>query len=1212
MRLIWAVDHALQRTSKQMERTIGVTGPQRLVLRIVGRFPGMSAGDLARLLHVHPSTLTGILARLERQGSIRRRADPRDRRRTLLGLTDRGRESDVATEGTIEAAVSRALAAMSPGKVQAAREVLLAIADSLEGRAGRKPTHARRPTAPRSRAPGRLLLGIGLLLAAQLAALPTGARTRTFCAVYSADCGREGQVACEGDSPLCDAGFAPITSALTSQLPYVVDCPFPLSDQTINSVCYDCGGDGQLGCTTTPRCGGGLENATTAGLHGPITACPSYLPDDPASIEISPPFSPTIVIDLPSAATLVNTAGVCTDGLPVGFSGASREAWPAGETPSYLRGTVFVLHGRGADCSGGRSEMLDSGTLYARNHLTYCVEYAQAAPPTPPNAPSIRTVRVLPVAQDETGAGPSECVAADDCIFDRSRPVVSIEAASLSVPAVATALAQAIEQVPTVGEITLVPHSQGGYVVRELLHRHYDDLRWEGKPITRVISLAHPYYAKEQDPQLYAPWLCAGAAEGNFDCAVGRWLRGWDDWIGGSGSGLRIDDGDFPQIEWTAVAGDGLAPNPVCADDPTPPTCPPEPAQIQTLTTLEGGSEACSYVFGGVEHSSVIGDTSVPIQSSLGIDEFDFYPGDQLDFDDRGSYDCSHEASCLFREPLLAAPSKLPAVPAPPTPPGSLDLDGVDDKIGVTDTAKLTALTMTDAFSVELWLRPERAGQDEVFLNKEGEYELGLFGGVLHWAIANGSPGWAFQSTGFGPPLHQWTHIAFTYDPALSKARTYANGVRVHEQTASGAIGDAHPAENQLWIGSRQRTPSEAFDGRIDEVRVWSHALSQAEIVAGLDDGLSGSEPGLAAWWRFDEGSGPLLLDASQTGADIALDSLGASSAPLRREGLRGETRDGGGLYFDGVDDEAGITEPDALAALEMDDALTLEAWVFPRGVGTALGGVILNKEGEYALTRLADGTLGFSLANTVPGWSTVSTGAPLPLRAWSHVALSYDAVAALVRAYVNGVQVYSAAASGPIGDFPAHDAQDELRIGGRQNNDVSPSDQWFHGVIDEVRVWRVARSGAQIVAAMNELVSPATPGLAAAWHFDEARTGVAFDGGPDGHHLALGLSRAAGVPARAFGPALPGYPATLVRDTDHDQLSDSDETTRTGTNPLAADTDGDGFLDGIEIAAGSDPLDAQSIPPPAIPALPDFALALLAALLAAHGRRSGSATRQS
>ena len=66
MRLLWAIDHGLQTRSKRMAAALGVTGPQRLVIRIVGRFPGVSAGQLARILHLDPSTLTGILRRLER------------------------------------------------------------------------------------------------------------------------------------------------------------------------------------------------------------------------------------------------------------------------------------------------------------------------------------------------------------------------------------------------------------------------------------------------------------------------------------------------------------------------------------------------------------------------------------------------------------------------------------------------------------------------------------------------------------------------------------------------------------------------------------------------------------------------------------------------------------------------------------------------------------------------------------------------------------------------------------------------------------------------------------------------------------------------------------------------------------------------------------------------------------------------------------------
>jgi DNA-binding MarR family transcriptional regulator len=145
MRLVWALDHALHQTSKRMQRTLGVTGPQRFVIRIVGRFPGIPAKDLARLLHIHPSTLTGILSRLERSGLLRRRRDSRDRRRSSLGLTEKGRKLDVAAEGTVEAAVARVIDEMSSVALEAASEALRSMAASLAATS----SHGRSsPSAP--------------------------------------------------------------------------------------------------------------------------------------------------------------------------------------------------------------------------------------------------------------------------------------------------------------------------------------------------------------------------------------------------------------------------------------------------------------------------------------------------------------------------------------------------------------------------------------------------------------------------------------------------------------------------------------------------------------------------------------------------------------------------------------------------------------------------------------------------------------------------------------------------------------------------------------------------------------------------------------------------------------------------------------------------------------------------------------------------------
>ncbi len=131
LRHLWAVHHALQAASKRMQRRYQVTGLQRLTVRIVGRSPGISAGALADVLHVHPSTLTGVLRRLVARGLLERVSDARDRRKALFALTPAGRRIDASKRGTVEAAVARALASLPAESIAAAREVLESIERSL-------------------------------------------------------------------------------------------------------------------------------------------------------------------------------------------------------------------------------------------------------------------------------------------------------------------------------------------------------------------------------------------------------------------------------------------------------------------------------------------------------------------------------------------------------------------------------------------------------------------------------------------------------------------------------------------------------------------------------------------------------------------------------------------------------------------------------------------------------------------------------------------------------------------------------------------------------------------------------------------------------------------------------------------------------------------------------------------------------------------------
>jgi DNA-binding MarR family transcriptional regulator len=119
LQCLWRTSHALERRSRRMEKAVGVTAPQRLVLRVLGRFPGLTAGQLARALHVDPGTLSASLRRLEARGLIARRRDPVDTRRVTLGLTREGRALDVPHPGTVEAAAD-ALLASTPAQDLAA------------------------------------------------------------------------------------------------------------------------------------------------------------------------------------------------------------------------------------------------------------------------------------------------------------------------------------------------------------------------------------------------------------------------------------------------------------------------------------------------------------------------------------------------------------------------------------------------------------------------------------------------------------------------------------------------------------------------------------------------------------------------------------------------------------------------------------------------------------------------------------------------------------------------------------------------------------------------------------------------------------------------------------------------------------------------------------------------------------------------------------
>jgi|GEM_PF-515076 len=91
VQMLRKVIRAIDLDSHRLEHRHGVTAPQLLVLATVRDHSGLGIGDVARLVQLSPSTVVGIIDRLEERALLERRRDAVDRRRIQLVLLPKGR-----------------------------------------------------------------------------------------------------------------------------------------------------------------------------------------------------------------------------------------------------------------------------------------------------------------------------------------------------------------------------------------------------------------------------------------------------------------------------------------------------------------------------------------------------------------------------------------------------------------------------------------------------------------------------------------------------------------------------------------------------------------------------------------------------------------------------------------------------------------------------------------------------------------------------------------------------------------------------------------------------------------------------------------------------------------------------------------------------------------------------------------------------------------
>ncbi len=248
--------------------------------------------------------------------------------------------------------------------------------------------------------------------------------------------------------------------------------------------------------------------------------------------------------------------------------------------------------------------------------------------------------------------------------------------------------------------------------------------------------------------------------------------------------------------------------------------------------------------------------------------------------------------------------------------------------------------------------------------------------------------------------------------------------------TTSGEQGDPAIA----WAGNRAVVVW-GGEGTLDNDGVSAQLYNTNYIPAGA-----------VSWWQAESN---------------ALDTYANNNGALTNGATFATGRVGTAFSFDGTNDYVQIGNP---ASLRMTNGLTLDAWIYPKGDGSGnnsdgnnegWGGMIMNKEGEYEITRYGDGEIRSAIARPNGTWVWLRSGYYAPLNAWTHVSVTFNA--GIVTLYVNGSAraSYNNGAT-TIGEVAS--GLNDFRIGGRQGDS-----QYFDGLIDEPKVFNTALSSAEI-----------------------------------------------------------------------------------------------------------------------------------------------------
>ena len=169
----------------------------------------------------------------------------------------------------------------------------------------------------------------------------------------------------------------------------------------------------------------------------------------------------------------------------------------------------------------------------------------------------------------------------------------------------------------------------------------------------------------------------------------------------------------------------------------------------------------------------------------------------------------------------------------------ALHFDGGDDLVTLP-------FLVSGSYTKEAWIYPTTMGG---FHNITSGENTALY--INGFQLAGGN---AFPFTAVVDPnpmsVNTWYHVAITYNDNTKLLSLYKNGILVDDSVLTASY-----TETTNYLGAVQYfgSPVAFYAGQMDEVRYWNYDRSAAQIAASMNCNLSGDEPGLTAYYKFNQ-----------------------------------------------------------------------------------------------------------------------------------------------------------------------------------------------------------------------------------------------------------------------------------------------------------------------------------------------------------------------